>query len=88
MRHCGLRFNLDGCCATLKRLDSELDKVKQKKHPIAEHMEEVVLDMRLNMSADNIKTFRSQIYHILELYRCCSAALAYKFMWYDIRYID
>lgn len=55
-----IRRSLEDCGATLKRLDSELDKIQQKNNRSQNTWRKSYLTLRLNMSADTIKTLRSQ----------------------------
>jgi Fungal N-terminal domain of STAND proteins len=55
-----IKRSLDDCDATVKRLDSELDKIKQKSTQST--WKKSYTTVRLNMYADNIKTLRSQIH--------------------------
>jgi hypothetical protein len=57
-----IRRSLGDCEATVKRLDSELDKIKQKNSRSQNTWKRSYSTVRLNMSADSIKTLRSQIH--------------------------
>lgn len=57
-----IKGSLDDCEVTLKRLDSELDRIKQKKVRSQNMWQKPYSVLRLNMSADTIKTIRSQIH--------------------------
>ena len=52
--------SLDHCRDTLERLDSELDKIEKKGTGSQNIWKKSYSTMRLNMSADTIKTLRSQ----------------------------
>lgn len=57
-----IKRSLDNCEATVKRLDSELDRIKQKNSRSQSTWKKSYSTIRLNMSADTIKTLRSQIH--------------------------
>lgn len=54
-----IKRSLDDCEATVQRLESELNKIKQRSQNI---WHKSCATVRLNMYADNIKTLRSQIH--------------------------
>jgi chromosome segregation ATPase len=54
--------SLNDCDSTVQRLDTELDKIKQKNSRSQSTWKKSYSTVRLNMSADSIRTLRAQIH--------------------------
>jgi ankyrin repeat protein len=57
-----IKRSLDDCDVTLKKLDTELDKIRQKNTRSQSKWKKSYSTVRLNMSSDTIRTLRSQIH--------------------------